>query len=156
MDKKDAAIFFHEKKSFLEILSCLDVLLVEYLFSVNSLMLLILFLKMPLYTQFLWFVSGYSHSCCISSIVGALSSACLLSFSSPLIIFFHWMGISDISQNNIIALIKFLSVAPVIFSFSTLSFWNCKNLTMQLNAQFGSCSLICKIIAPLVNCLLRF
>ena len=30
---------------------------------------------------------------------------------------------------------KFRNVDPEISSFSTLPFWNCNNLTIQLNAQ---------------------
>ena len=90
-----------------------------------------------MYNMPLILLSGYSEILRISSAVGALSSAYLRVFGNPRLIFFHETGISDISQNNFIAFTKLRNVEPVISSLSTLSFWYCKNLTMQLNAQLG-------------------
>jgi len=70
--------------------------------------------------------------------VGARSSANLLIFGRPRLIFFHAIGISHMSQNNLIAFTKLRRVADVISSLSTLSRWNCMNFNIQWNAQLGS------------------
>lgn len=80
-------------------------------------------------------LSGYFSNLRISSIVGALSFAACLPFGNPLVIFFHGMSISALSQNTFNDFTKFFKVADVISAFSTLSFWNCRNRIIWFNFQ---------------------
>src|SRR5919109_199743 len=84
-------------------------------------------------------LSGYSTLFLISSIVGTLSSAYLLTLGSPLVIFFHGIIISVTSQKVLIVFTEFLKVPPVIFFLSTRSFSDRMNFKMELKAQFGFC-----------------
>jgi hypothetical protein len=56
-----------------------------------------------------------------------------LPLGSPLVLFFHGIDISFISQNNFMALTKLWIVAPVISFLSTLSFYACRKLRMLLS-----------------------
>jgi hypothetical protein len=59
-------------------------------------------------------LSGYSDIFLISQIVGILSSAYLLPFGRPRVIFFQGIGMSAISQNSLMLFMQFMTVAPVI------------------------------------------
>src|SRR4030095_958580 len=84
-------------------------------------------------------LSGYSVIFVISSNVGALSLAYLLTLGNPLVTFFHGIKTSVTSQKVLIVFTEFLSVPPVISFFSTRFFSWSTNFKMELNAQLGSC-----------------
>jgi len=67
-------------------------------------------------------LSGYWIIFSTSSIVGALSSAYLLTLGNPLVIFFHGIMTSVTSQKVLIVFTEFLNVPPVISFFSTRFF----------------------------------